>query len=258
MRPQATTVRVGEYPREVALPFTAQDTVIVVSGGVATGELSSVAVPAARYVIAADSGAAAAFELGLRVDELIGDLDSASAEQQTRVVDLGGRIDRHPEAKDATDLELALAAAVMQEPPPRRVVVLGGAGGRLDHLLAGALLLAAPTWAGADSTRTHVEAWLGQAKITVIRSRAVLEAKSLGELVSLVAVGGVAHGVTASGLLYELRGIDLAPGTSQGVSNEFVQIRATVSVSEGVVLAVQPGEIGTHYLQRKVKASAEP
>jgi thiamine pyrophosphokinase len=238
------------------LSFKAEDTVIVVSGGVARGELNGIAIPAARYVIAADSGAATAFELGLQVDELIGDLDSASPEDQTRVVDSGGRIHRHPEAKDATDLELALAAAVTQEPPPRRLIVLGGAGGRLDHLLAGILLLAAPNWAGADSTRTHVEAWLGQAKVTVIRNRAVLEATTPGELVSLVAVGGVAHGVTASGLLYELRGGDLAPGTSLGVSNEFVQTRATVAVSEGVLLAVQPGEMGTHFLQRKVRASS--
>jgi thiamine pyrophosphokinase len=238
------------------LPFKAEDTVIVVSGGIAKGELSGIAVPAARHVIAADSGAATAFELGLPVDELIGDLDSASPEVQRQVVDSGGRIHRHPEAKDVTDLELALAAAVTQEPPPRRVVVLGGSGGRLDHLLAGALLLASPNWAGADSTRTHVEAWLGQAKITVIRSRAVLEATAPGELVSLVAVGGVAHGVTASGLLYELGGVDLAPGASLGVSNEFVQIRATAAVSEGVILAIQPGEMGTHYLQRKVRAPA--
>jgi thiamine pyrophosphokinase len=238
------------------LPFTAQDTVIVVSGGIASGELSGVIVPAARHVIAADSGAATAFELGLTVDELIGDLDSASAEQQRRVVDSGGRIDRHPEAKDATDLELALAAAVTQEPPPRRIVVLGGAGGRLDHLLAGVLLLASQNWAGADSTRTHVEAWLGRAKVTVIRGRAVLEAKTPGELVSLMAVGGMARGVTASGLLYELRGADLEPGISLGVSNEFVQVRATISVSDGVILAVQPGEMGTHYLQRKVRTNA--
>jgi thiamine pyrophosphokinase len=228
------------------LPFEAEDTVIVVSGGIAEGELNGIAVPPARYVIAADGGAAAALELGLRVDELIGDLDSASPEQQSRVVASGGKIHRYPAAKDATDLELALAAAVTQDPAPKRLVVLGGAGGRLDHLLAGALLLASPSWAGADSTRAHVEAWLGQAKITVIRSRTVLEATAPGELVSLLAVGGVAHGVTTSGLLYELRGGNLVPGSTLGVSNGFVQTSATVAVSDGVIIAVQPGETGTH------------
>ncbi len=230
----------GRSGEDNTLASEAEDTVIVVSAGIAKGELSGIPVPAARHVIAADGGAAAAFELGLRVDELIGDLDSASPEQQSRVLGSGGRIHRHPVAKDATDLELALAAALAQE--PGRVVVLGGAGGRLDHLLAGALLLASPNWAGADATRTHVEAWLGRAKITVIRDRAVLEARAPGELVSVLAVGGVAHGVTASGLRYELREQDLMPGSSLGVSNEFVRPRATIAVCEGVVIAIQPGQ----------------
>jgi thiamine pyrophosphokinase len=240
---------------EAAVPFKAEDTVIVVSGGIAKGELSGIAVPAARHVIAADSGAATAFELGLRVDELIGDLDSLPPGLQARVVDAGGRVHRHPEAKDATDLELALAAAVTQEPPPRRVFVLGGGGGRYDHLFIGTILLASPNWAGADSTRTHVEGWLGRSKVTVIRGRAVLEAAAPGELVSLTAIVGDAHGVTTSGLLYELRGEDLPQGTSRGVSNEFMQTRATVTVADGALLAIQPGEMGTHYRQRKVKAS---
>jgi thiamine pyrophosphokinase len=222
---------------------TARDTVIVVSSGIASGELDGIGLPAAGHVIAADGGAATALELGLRVDELIGDLDSVSPRDVARVTESGGRVRRYPRAKDATDLELALAAAVTREPPPRRVIVLGGTGGRLDHLLAGALLLASPHWAGADATRTQVRACLGRAKITVIRGRAGLSAAVPGELVSLLAVGGVAHGVTTSGLRYPLDDDDLRPGTTLGVSNEFAALQATVSVSRGVVLAVQPGDV---------------
>jgi thiamine pyrophosphokinase len=224
------------------LPFTAQDTVIVVSGGTSPGELGTIAVPPARHVIAADSGAATAFELGLHVDDLIGDLDSVSPRDLALVEAGGGRVHRHPVAKDATDLELALAAAAALE--PERIIVLGGTSGRFDHLLAGALLLASPTWDGVDATRTHVEAWLGQARVTVIRGSAVLEAKP-GELVSLLAAGAVARGVTTEGLLYPLRGEDLPPGSSRGVSNEFTGASATVTVTGGVLLAVAPGHMGT-------------
>ena len=48
-------------------------------------------------------------------------------------------IERHPAAKDATDLELALDAAIALE--PSRILVIGSAGGRLDHLLGSILLL---------------------------------------------------------------------------------------------------------------------
>jgi thiamine pyrophosphokinase len=221
-----------------------RDTVIVVSNGIAPGELDGVDLPAAGYVIAADGGAAAALELGLRVDELIGDLDSVTPDVQARVAGAGARVRRFPVAKDATDLELALAAAASREPPTRRVIVLGGAGGRLDHLLAGALLLAAPDWVGVDATHTRVQAWLGRAKITVIRDRAELSpgaaSGAAAGLVSLLAVGGVARGVTTSGLRYPLDGHDLVPGTTLGVSNEFSADLATVSVTGGVLLAVQP------------------
>ena len=49
-------------------------------------------------------------------------------------------VERHPAAKDATDLELALDAAIALE--PARILVVGSAGGRLDHLLGSILLLA--------------------------------------------------------------------------------------------------------------------
>ena len=230
---------------------SADDTVIVVSGGIAERERDRLAVPPAGHVIAADSGAQAAFELGLRVDELIGDLDSVLAAARAWVTESGGRVTRYPEAKDATDLELALAAAASRVPVPRRLVVLGSAEGRLDHLLGGALLLAAPSWAGVDATRVPViQARLGRATITVVRERADL-AGTPGDLISLLPAGGAARGVTLSGLLYPLHDAELLPGTTLGTSNEFAAARATVEVKEGVVLAVQPGLMGTHYLEGK-------
>jgi len=76
--------------------------------------------PAGAAVIAADSGA----ELGGRIDLLVGDLDSISAETLAGIE----RVERHPAKKDATDLELALRAALRLE--PERILVVGGAGGR--------------------------------------------------------------------------------------------------------------------------------
>jgi thiamine pyrophosphokinase len=54
-------------------------------------------------------------------------------------------------------------------------------------------------------------------------------------------VHGPALGVVTGGLLYPLAGEDLPPGTSRGVSNVLAADRATVSLTGGVLLAVQPG-----------------
>src|SRR2546426_921733 len=77
-----------------------------------------------------------------------GDSDSSWAEPRAAVEQAGARVERHPAAKDATDLELALAAALALE--PERILVLGGAVGRLDHLLGELLLLAADVYAGVE------------------------------------------------------------------------------------------------------------
>jgi len=184
-------------------------------------------------VIAADAGAHEAERLGLHVDLLVGDLDSADPAAIARIEASGGRIERHPADKDASDLELALVAAAVAD--ARQVLVLGGDGGRLDHLLGNAFLLGSARFAGM-----RIDAVFGAAQIHVVRDERRMDG-SPGALVSLFAVGGPARGVTTDGLRWRLDGDDLVPGSTRGLSNEFVGTIASVRVGEGVVLAVQPG-----------------
>jgi thiamine pyrophosphokinase len=205
-------------------------TVVVLAGGL--GRPVPVALPPGAAVIAADSGAEHALALGLRVDIVVGDLDSISDETLAAVEQMGTRIERHPAAKDASDLELALVAALALE--PERILVLGGAGGRLDHLLGELLLLAADVYAGVE-----VDAQLGAAAAHVVRGERVLVGEP-GELISLFAVHGPATGVVTSGLVYPLRAETLEPGSSRGLSNVFAASEVCLSVERGVLLAVRP------------------
>src|SRR5262245_46705744 len=70
--------------------------------------------PGEAYVIAADSGLGVAHGLGVEVDLLVGDLDSVDAAAIEAAEAAGTVVERHPAEKDATDLELALDAAVAQ------------------------------------------------------------------------------------------------------------------------------------------------
>jgi len=183
-------------------------------------------------VVAADSGLDHALALGLAVDVVVGDLDSASAAAIAAARADGVAFETHPVDKDATDLELALLAA--RDRGPTRITVVGGGGGRHDHLLANALVLAA-----ADLADLDLDALVGTARITVVRARATLHGHP-GDLCSLLPVGGVAHGVRTHGLRFRLHGEDLLPGSTRGVSNELIGAEATVTVDAGVILAVQP------------------
>src|SRR5262245_7771279 len=108
------------------------------SGVVAPGVRAQL--PGGADVIAADSGLGGAHGLGVRVDLLVGDLDSVDAAAVEAAEADGTTVQRHPPEKDATDLELAIDAAVARG--ARRVTVVDGGGERLDHLLGNLLLLA--------------------------------------------------------------------------------------------------------------------
>jgi thiamine pyrophosphokinase len=219
------------------VPAPSED-VVVVTGGDPVDPARIPPLPPGARIVAADGGLATADVLGLTVDVVVGDMDSVAPQRLAAAEAAGAQVRRHPVAKDATDLALAMGVAI--ELGARRVTVVGGDGGRLDHLLANALLLASD-----DHASVRVLAHLGTATITVVRDEATLFG-SRGELVSLLAVNGPAEGVATEGLLYPLRDETLAPGSSRGVSNELARATARVRLRAGVLLAVQPGALGSH------------
>ncbi|MGI8758706.1 MAG: thiamine diphosphokinase, partial [Acidimicrobiales bacterium] len=209
---------------------------VLLTGGDPVHPALASQLPDPAYVIAADSGLEQAGALGVGVDLAVGDFDSVSPARLEAAVAAGCRVERHPAAKDHTDLELGLRAA--REWGAERVLVVGGHGGRLDHLLANALVLA-----GADFADLSVEALMGPARLFVVRRHLELHGRP-GELVSLLAVGGPASGVRTDGLRYPLTGEELRAGSTRGVSNEMIGPVATVALSAGTLLAVLPGQLG--------------
>ncbi len=203
---------------------------------VASGEGPELTLPRATRVVAADGGLLRARALGLDVDVVVGDLDSVTPEALAAAETAGARVVRHPPAKDATDLELALdeAAALGAS----RVLVVASAEGRLDHLLGSLLLLAAERYAALE-----LDALVGEALVHVVRGERTLSG-ARAELVSLLAVGGPALGVVTEGLEYPLRRETLEPGSSRGISNVFTGTEARVALAEGVLLAIRPAGAG--------------
>ncbi len=207
-----------------------RETVVVLAGG--DGAHPDLLLPAADLVVAADSGAELAVRMRLAVDLLVGDLDSIKADTLVRLREGGTEVHRHHPDKDATDLELALALATAED--PTRLILVGGHGGRLDHALATPAALAAVARPGRQ-----VEAWLGAASVQVTQDEARIDARP-GELVSLLAWGGLVHGLSTDGLRWALHDFTLEPGSTRGVSNEATTSLARVSVTSGTLLVVRP------------------
>jgi len=190
--------------------------------------------PRGALVVAADSGLDLARRLGLPVDLVVGDFDSADPAGVAAAVAAGSRLERHPVDKDATDLELALDAVLRLGRSP--VWIVGGAGwDRLDHLVANFLLVASPRYAPLS-----LRWWVKGAEVAPVHRR--LEISGMpGDLVTLLAVGGPATGVTTSGLRWPLLGETLVPGSTRGVSNQLSAPTAAVSVETGAVVAIHTG-----------------
>jgi len=222
----------------------ADSTAVILAGGDLVSPDIRRVVPEHALVIAADSGLTQARPLGLTVDVVVGDLDSVDPIDLAAAEAAGAEVVRHPVDKDHTDLELALLTAA--DRGASRAVVIGGSGGRLDHFLANALVLASP-----EHTPLVIEAYVGAARLAVARPATPVEIVGRpGDLCSLLALGGRASGVSTRGLRFALDGEALHPGSTRGVSNEMTATRAAVTVETGTVLVVQP-----EYRHQEVESS---
>jgi thiamine pyrophosphokinase len=222
----------GVIPAEGGMRVTRA--AIVLAGGDPVEPDLRTLLPDGAVVVAADSGLHQAELLGLRVDYVVGDLDSADPAAVERARAAGAVVERHPTDKDATDLELAFDLA--RDRGAVRITVVGGSGGRLDHFLANVALLGSPRFADLE-----IDARLGDAYVVVVQGGRLprVVTGTAGSLVTLLPVGGDASGITTIGLQYPLRGATLRPGTSRGVSNVLVGEQASVALDQGTLLVIQ-------------------
>lgn len=191
------------------------------------------------FVVAADGGAVRAERLGLRLDLVVGDADSLADADASRIEAAGVSMIRVATAKNESDTELAVLAAVARG--CRRVTILGAFGGsRFDHALANVGLLALPALDGKgelldERTRVTLLAAPGRDGGPVRRDLH----GPVGDLVSLLPVLGDALGVTTEGLEYPLRDEPLPAGPARGLSNVRVAGPAAVTLRHGRLLIVE-------------------
>ncbi|MBU1866338.1 MAG: thiamine diphosphokinase [Actinobacteria bacterium] len=207
---------------------------VIFAGGdpIPAGEMPRL--PEHRFVIAADGGLHAAQALGVAVDLVIGDFDSATPAALDAARRAGAVLERHPVDKDATDLELALDACLDRGLSP--AVVVGGAGfDRIDHFLANALLLTAPRYAAM-----RLEWRVKGARVVPVHDRIEIGGAP-GDVVTLLPIGGGAAGITTTGLRWPLQAATLDPGSTRGVSNEMTGSAAVVGLEQGTLLAIHTG-----------------
>ncbi len=179
-------------------------------------------------IICADSGFDSAVKAGVIPHVIIGDMDSVKSQlpENTNIIKLRCE-------KDDTDTEAAIDYLV--NAGCDEVVLLCALGGRVDHELANIMLTVYAAKRGAKLIIKTEDT-----EIVLVEKSAEISGEK-GDILTLIPVGGDAEGVTLSGLKYPLEGAALEMGKTVGVSNEFLNEKAEVTIQKGLVVAVKIG-----------------
>ena len=177
-------------------------------------------------IIAADGGYDSLIRHGYTPDLLVGDFDSINLKIPEDIKTV-----RHPKKKDETDMFLAYNEGVRLGYCD--FVMLGATGGRLDHTYANLSLLLYAKERGHNVTVIDANGI-----ILCIKNESISLAGEPGATFSVFAVGQDAKGVSIRNAKYEVEDVVLSPAFPLGVSNEFNDECAKISVESGALLII--------------------
>lgn len=186
----------------------------------------------AEMIICADGGTLHALALGVQPDLIVGDLDSLPVNTRRKMEAEGVPIEQYPTAKDQTDLELALLAAMKRG--ASEIIILTALGGRLDQLLANVLLLTRPEWGTARLSIAEgpQQAWL-------LRVRDQLKIKgAVDDTLSIVGLSEQLEGLCLNGVIWPLENVAVPLGSTLTISNRLITPEATVTLQKGLALVI--------------------
>jgi len=206
-------------------------TVLILANGAwgGTDRLTD-ALDRADRVIATDGAWAKAHAAGIRVDRVVGDLDSLTPTERAALLASRTDAEIHDPDKDFTDLELAVDGALARG--ARQLVVFGAFGGRIDHTLANVLMLEKALDHGAS-----VELIAGEETAWLVRGEFALPAGRAGDRVSLIPLTRGAI-VRTEGLRYRLDDEPLVRASAHGISNAIDEPPVRIAVRSGTLLVV--------------------
>ena len=179
------------------------------------------------YIIACDGGYKHAMQANIKPDLLIGDFDS-----YTGIIPVTIKTIQLPCEKNDTDTMFAIRHAINLG--YKEMVLVCALGGRLDHCYAN---LQAGLFATNNGVKISLHAkdtqidWLSNGSLS-------LKVKTQHSL-SVFSVTDACEGVSIQGTKYEVNEMTLSNGAPIGVSNEWKDEYANISVKKGVLMIIQ-------------------
>lgn len=197
---------------------------MIISGAPVAGELP---VTKEEYIIACDAGVGHALKAGIQPDLLVGDFDT-----YRETLPEGVPVLKAPVEKDDTDTMMAVRYALEQG--FEKISICAALGGRLDHSVGN---LSAAAYVAEHLGYCYVYG-VGETAILLYNKSLCLKKTNANEFVSVFAWTEEAKGVSYKGLKYPLENATLTKAFALGISNEFAEEEAEISVKDGMLLII--------------------
>lgn len=189
-----------------------------------------------EYIIAGDGGINHLYDLKIKPDYMIGDMDSAKPEIASYYIRKGVKHKVYPTKKDETDAELCIYLAEnlsKKRGLKLKLDIYAALGGRTDHLMANINMLyyiqkksIIPTIISEDM------------EINIVENASLLLRKTIGTIVSVIPIKDDAKGVTLEGFEYPLQDYFMEFGKPLGISNIINNKKSRVTVKEGCLIVM--------------------
>jgi thiamine pyrophosphokinase len=181
-----------------------------------------------------DKGAYYLATLGIKMKYAIGDFDSVTPSELTKINEYSEHIITLNPIKDETDLEEALKLALLEG--YQNIDIFGALGGRIDHMYANIILLnryASKAIIALIDENNYVTCLTKQTDYVLIKDKY----KYISLFTPFKAI------VRLKGFKYSSEELHLANTDIIGVSNEIIDEQATISLVEGSIILIKSSDI---------------
>ncbi len=194
--------------------------VIIGNGNLLDSEFIRLKINDDDFIICADGGYNRAVQMGIRVDVIIGDLDSiADFDNEIEVI-------KYPAKKDFTDGELCIDYAIKKGFD--EILLLCMSSSRIDHTINNIFMMSKCKKAMMADEKNEIYILNDNLKIT----------NKKGKILSIIPIKNDLEGITTNGLEYPLKNETLFFGECRGNSNIINDDLCTISIKKGIGIVV--------------------
>lgn len=204
---------------------------IIASGSIENLDLLEKEIHDHDYVICADGGIRYVYGLNVKIDAIIGDLDSVDDRFPAYIKENKTLLVKHPREKNDTDTELALKYLI--EKGYDYITLVGATGTRMDHTLANIMLLIR-----YSTDKVKVRLIDGNNTIYFTNDYLKLYRKD-NHYLSIIPATRPGVTVSLKGFYYSLENNHIEFGTSLGISNKIIDYTGEIHIITGEALVFE-------------------